>query len=314
MKLSAICAQFAQFRLLVVAFACLVPRLSHARDELRFFSFEHVKTDTEAGDRMVVLDISRTSPLLHYQFQETPTGSLSRTVKSIEFNRDMELTGSEVESVFKRLVSAGIFKLPRSSEHRGEGNLWDLSGSLNGREFELSHRLFPRSGMRKQIDDVIKSMVHEFGLDQINGPAYATIDRKAGTITIVPSDLQDRTNPPAVNESEGDLIAARQTTLQELINHADKFDGKRVSVIGFYHGEFEGNELRAAEKSNYKENIWCDTISTFAPKGVAFAQDSWARIEGTFLRGPAGHFGMWPGEITRVTRFDVQTPPASARR
>ncbi len=291
-----------------------MPRLSHARDELRFFSFEHVKTDADARDRMVVLDISRTSPFLHYQFQETPTGSLSRTVKSIEFNRDIELTDSEVESVFKRLVSAGIFKLPGSSEHRGEGNLWDLSGSLNGREFELSHQLFPWSGSLKRIDDVIKSIVHEFGLDQINGPAYATIVRKAGTIRIEPSDLQDRTNPPAVSESEGDLIPARQTTLQELISHADKFDGKRVSVVGFYHGEFEGNELRAAEKSDYKKNVSCDTISTFAPKGVAFAQDRWARVEGTFLRGPAGHFGMWPGEITRVTRFDVQTAPALARR
>jgi hypothetical protein len=313
MKLSGICAQLAQFRLLTVAIVCLMPRLSHARDELRFFSFEHVKTDTDARDRMVVLDLSRASPLLHYQFQETPTGSLSRTVKSIEFNRDMELTDSEVESLFKRLVSAGIFKLPRSSEHRGEGNLWDLSGSLNGREFELSHQLFPRNGTRKQIDNVIKSIVHEFGLDQINGPAYGTIDRKAGTTTIGPSELQDRTNPPAANESEGDLIPARQTTLQELIRHADKFDGKRVSVVGFYHGEFEGNELRAAEKSDYKENVWCDTISTFAPKGVAFEQDRWVRVEGTFLRGPAGHFGMWQGEITRVTQFDVQTPPASAR-
>jgi hypothetical protein len=266
MKLSGICAQFAQFRLLIVAIVCLMPRLSHARDELRFFSFEHVKTDTDARDRMVVLDISRTSPLLHYQLRETPTGSLSRTVKSIEFNRDMELADLEIESVFKRLVSAGIFKLPRSSEHRGEGNLWDLSGSLNGREFELSHQLFPRSGTRKQIDDVIRSIVHEFGLDQINCPAYATIVRKAGTITIEPSDLQDQPNPPAVSESEGDLIPARETTFQELISHADKFDGKRVSVVGFYHGEFEGNELGAAEKSDYKENVWCDTISTFAPK------------------------------------------------
>jgi hypothetical protein len=72
MKLSGICAQFAQFRLLIVAIVFLVPRLSHARDELRFFSFEHVKTNTDARDRMIVLDISRTSPLLRYQFQETP--------------------------------------------------------------------------------------------------------------------------------------------------------------------------------------------------------------------------------------------------
>jgi hypothetical protein len=65
--------------------------------------------------------------------------------------------------------------------------------------------------MRKQIDDVTKSMVHEFGLDQINGPTYATmISRDDHYGAVRP---QDRTNPPAVNESEG-LIAARQTTLQ----------------------------------------------------------------------------------------------------
>ncbi len=306
MKPSGVCAQFVQFRLLIVAIACLLPRPSHARDELRFFSFEHVKSDNDARDRMVALDVSRTSPLLHYQFQEAPTGSLSPSVKSIEFDRDMELTDSEVESVFKRLISAGTFKLPRSSEHCGEGNLWDLSGSLGGREFELSHRLFPRGGIRKQIDEAIKSIVHEFGLDQINGPAYATIGRKAGTNTIEASDLQDRPNPPAVSESEGDLIPPRETTLQELISHADKFDGKRVSVVGFYHSDFEGNELRFQEKSDERENVWCEVISSFAPKEVAFKQDTWARVDGTFLKGPSGHFGMWPGEVTRVTRFDVQ--------
>jgi len=221
----------------------------------------------------------------------------------------MELTDSEVDSIFKRLISAGIFKLPKSSEHRGEGNLWDLSGSLNGRKFELSHRVFPQNGMRKQIDNVIKTVVREFGLDRIDGPAYATLIRKEGTVRLEPSHLEGRENPRAIHESEGDLVPTQQTTLQELISNPNKFDGKRVSVVGFYHWEFEGCELRAKEKSDYDQNVWCSSVSSFASNDVVLKSDCWARVDGTFLKGPTGHMGTWPGEITRVTRFDVSESP-----
>lgn len=311
------------FRLNSVLLICLLSQISFASDEIRFFSFEHVKTETDARDRMVDLNvysarpgnIYRKTPLLDYQFQEIPTGSLSATVRAIEFHRDMQLSTPEFESILKRLASAGVFNLPKSSEHRGEGNLWGLSGSINGRAFELSHRLFPQSGPRKQLDDLIKSVIREFGLDEIAGPAYGTVVRKEGKITLKPARLADRENPPAINDSEGDVVPARSTTLQELVAHPDKFDGKRVSVVGFYHGEFEGEELRAGEKTDYKKNVWCDTISTFAAaKGVAFQQDRWARVEGTFFKGPTGHMGLWPGEITRVTRFEVESQPTISMR
>ena len=59
------------------------------------------------------------------------------------------------------------------------------------------------------------------------------------------------------------------------------------------------------EKGTEKESVYVTEISTFAPKSVRFSQDQWARVDGTFLKGPAGHFGMWPGELVRVTGFDV---------
>ena len=288
--------------------------MSQAFDELRFFSFEHVKTRNDARDRMVRFEISRSSPLLHYELRETPTGSLAPAVKSIEFQRELELIDAEADSIFKRLVTAGLFSLPESAEHRGEGNIWSLSGSLKDHKFELSYRRPPLNGARKQVNDTVKNIVREFGLDKVSGPAYARIIRHGGTSILQPDKFPDRTNPPAISESEGDLIRPRQTTLHELIRHAQEFDGKRVSVVGFYHWEFEGAELRAQEKSDEKQNLWCDSVSSLASSKVALQSDRWARVDGTFLKGPAGHFGMWPGELTRVTRFEIQTQPTISLR
>jgi hypothetical protein len=117
-------------------------------------------------------------------------------------------------------------------------------------------------------------------------------------------------DPPAITESEGDLIAPRETTLKWLIGHADEFDRKRVSVVGFFHDEFEGRELRSDEKSDYAENLWCDDISAFAPKGTLFCQDCWVRLDAVFMKGPGGHLGGWPGELTRITRVQIQNRPS----
>ncbi len=297
---------------LIVIWGCLSV-VANAADELRFGTIEHIRTKTDARERMTSFDLYVSSRRVHYELRETPIGGLESTVKAIEFDREIDLTAAEMHSLVNRLVSAGIFKLPLSAEHRGEGEIWSVFGWLGGHTFELSYRRPPRAGVRKRVDGALKVIVHELGLDQISGPAYATLLRDNGAIVLQPTDLQDRPNPPAITVSEGDLTAPRNTTLAELIRDADQFDGKRVSVIGFYHSEFEGYELRAKKESDYKENLWCDTISAFS-KNVAFSQDCWARVDGTFLKGSSGHFGMWPGEIARVTRFDVQKEPVLTER
>jgi len=266
---------------------CLVLPVSlKATDDVRFSTIEQVRTKTDVRQRMIDFEISSSRRSVSYEVRETPKGSLEPKVKAIDSRRDVELKEADVNSLLNRLVAAGLFKLPLSTEHRGEGSIWTLFGSLNGHKFELSYRRPPRSGVRKKVDDAVTAIVRELGLDQIRGSA--------------------------ITESEGDLVPPRQTTFDRLISHADEFHGKRVSIVGFYHSEFEGCELRAEEKSDFGKNVWCDEISAFAPRGVGFCQDCWARVEGTFFKGPAGHLGLWAGELTRVTRFAVQTTPSIA--
>src|SRR6266446_3819753 len=111
MRLSIFRAQLIGFRSLILAVVFLLPQISHGFDKLEFFSFEHVRTETDARDRMVRFEVSRSSPLLLYELRETPTGSLAPAVKSIEFQRELELTDPEADSFFKRVVAAGLFSL-----------------------------------------------------------------------------------------------------------------------------------------------------------------------------------------------------------
>jgi|GEM_PF-6648636 len=288
-----------------------------AGDNLRFGSIEQIMTKTDARQRYVEFEISRGNAarkhLLRYELLETPKGSKEATVKAIDFHGEMELAETQVDALFDRLIAAGIFQLPISAEHRSEGSIWDLFGSLKGHEFQLSYRQPPRTGVRRKVDDAVMAIIREFGLNDIAGPCYATIVRETGTSRLQLPERRDAANPPALTESEGDLIPARPTTLGWLISHAADFDGKRVSVVGFYHREFEGSEVRSAEKSDSSENLWCDTISAFAPNGTSFCQDCWVRLDGVFLRGPGGHFGLWPGELTRVTRVEIQKRPSVAK-
>jgi hypothetical protein len=282
---------------------------AYAYDELSFHTIERVRNDVNDRERMVILNFYFSpSNRVDYELRETPYGSLSPMVKFIEFQREIDITSEEARMFAERLVAAGLFSLPKSGEHRIE-NIWSIFGSLRDHTFELSYRHPPKSGARKRVEGTVQAIAHQLGLDRIEGPTFARIVREGGTQRLQVSSDDPRSKVPAVTETEGDRIAARVVSLSELIAHPNEYHGKRVSVVGFYHSEFEGSELRSNEKSDYAENVWCETISSFALKGTAFEQDCWARIDGSFLKGPAGHFGMWPGEITRVTRFEAQSQP-----
>jgi hypothetical protein len=296
-------------RVWVLIAVCFFSRQAYAYDELSFDTIERVRTDGDDRERLVTLKFYF-SPRnrVGYELRETPYGSLSAKVKSIELEREIDITPEEGRRFAERLIAAGLFSLPRSGEHRIE-NIWSIFGSLRGHTFELSYRQPPESGVRKRVEDTAQAIAHELGLDRIEGPTFARIVREGSTARLETSSDDPRTKVPAVTETEGDRIPPRLVTLRELVAHPNEYDGKRVSVVGFYHSEFEGSELRSKEKSDTRENVWCEMMSSFAPEGTEFKQDCWARIDGTFLKGPAGHFGMWPGEITRVTRFETQKQP-----
>jgi len=114
--------------------------------------------------------------------------------------------------------------------------------------------------------------------------------------------------------TEGDGVKPREVDLKYLLAHAPEYDGKRVSVRGYYRWEFEGSSMgpdkATVENRDYSNGIWIGAPSSFAhvisPESVQIGV--WLRIDGVFQKGPAGHLGGWPGQIDRITRLDMVPP------
>jgi len=115
-------------------------------------------------------------------------------------------------------------------------------------------------------------------------------------------------------ETEGDSVPSRKVSLQEIFENPDIYHGKRVCVKGFYDLQFEGHDFYDRQGNK----VWIDQWSSFTKKKWDYGpfpnileaiflhrQRGYATVEGIFLKGPGGHFGMWPGEIVRITRFDA---------
>jgi hypothetical protein len=99
----------------------------------------------------------------------------------------------------------------------------------------------------------------------------------------------------------------------ELIARPDEFDGKRVQLIGYVHLEFESQAIYLHEE-DYRRSIthnglWLDFTGPSAEQlcPTTGAQDRYMIVEGVFRKGPAGHFGMWPGMLTDISRFEGRT-------
>lgn len=103
---------------------------------------------------------------------------------------------------------------------------------------------------------------------------------------------------------QGDLVEAVPVKFAELLENPKKFDGKRIRITGFYHGEFEGSSFASSAKdiSIYDRALWLAEDSSFAdPKKIPRPNDSTLTVDGTFELGPGGHMGLWMGELVRVT-------------
>ncbi|MDP0491424.1 MAG: hypothetical protein Q7Q71_10275 [Verrucomicrobiota bacterium JB023] len=103
---------------------------------------------------------------------------------------------------------------------------------------------------------------------------------------------------------EGETVPPKALDFATLLKSPKDFDGKRIRLTGFYHGEFEGSSFAAtkAEVRDYKKALWLGGMSSFAdPKRISGQYDIVLTVEGTFELGPGGHMGLWMGELVRVT-------------
>ncbi len=97
-------------------------------------------------------------------------------------------------------------------------------------------------------------------------------------------------------------------TLVQLIANPEKFNGKRVRVIGFLRLEFEGDVLylhrEDYENAILGNGIWVD-VTPAITKQKASLNMNYVLLEGVFSSSDRGHMGMWSGTIKQIRRAEV---------
>jgi hypothetical protein len=231
-----------------------------------------------------------------YRYRENVLGAMTQSAKSVAFENEYQRKATtEQQSAFlDELLNLKVFELKSEAYTAYTTTASAYNATLNirigAREISINFYSPPQSPSRKALHEAILSFAKRMGVDRPMDP------QKATTIT------------------EGDSSPVRVVKLAEVLAHPDKYHGKRISVIGYYRAEFESSGVyideAASRSDSYKRGVWRSASSTFAAKGAISPQNNaWFRIEGIFLRGPAGHMGLWPGEITRLTRIEPVTRP-----
>lgn len=97
---------------------------------------------------------------------------------------------------------------------------------------------------------------------------------------------------------QGAGVAPLEITVEELLAKPNTYDGKRVRVSGYFTDGFEAQHLYGGA-SKY---LWLGELSPIADKRTKKRAGK-VTVEGVYFKGPSGHFGMSPGEITRITQI-----------
>jgi len=278
----------------IILLALAVAQTAAAQPVHPYVSYDISETRRTASDhRECLTQIFLTGDdFVGYRYLENVFGATTPTVRSLAFSNEYrrKATPAEQAELVNALLSANVFDLTSESKRNSTDYSANLDIRINRREARTYFYSRPRSPLRKAVHDVILQFARRMGIDR-------------------PRDRQK-----AITITEGDRQPARAVSLAEVLAYPDKYHGKRVSVTGYYHGEFEGSSLAvdavASRQRGYDRSVWRGDISTFADQSVIKDRnDSWLRIEGVFLRGPGGHLGLWPGEIDRITRIEPISPP-----
>jgi hypothetical protein len=94
----------------------------------------------------------------------------------------------------------------------------------------------------------------------------------------------------------------------------DKYDGKRIQLIGFYHSEFEESALYLtkddATARNYEDGLWIGGAADGADTNrVHRVKEGFVRVVGKFSYNPnhgAGHMDLWFGLLDEITVFEAR--------
>ena len=106
------------------------------------------------------------------------------------------------------------------------------------------------------------------------------------------------------------LDIQENVSLVKLIANPEKYNGKRIQVIGYLHLEFEGNAIYLHEE-DFKRRIsansfWVEFSSKLTKKrDLNKFNDKYVIIIGTFNVNEKGHMRMFGGTLDDIVRLDL---------
>ena len=105
------------------------------------------------------------------------------------------------------------------------------------------------------------------------------------------------------------LDIQENVSLVKLIANPEKYNGKRIQVIGYLHLEFEGNAIYLHEE-DFKRRIsansfWVEFSSKLTKKrDLNKFNDKYVIIIGTFNVNEKGHMRMFGGTLDDIVRLE----------
>lgn len=106
-----------------------------------------------------------------------------------------------------------------------------------------------------------------------------------------------------------DQAPVEDVPLVRLVVIPEKYQGKKVWVIGFVNLEFEGNAIyphkEDFEASLLGNGIWLDVPTRLNQQERGARSGHYCLIEGTFDAKSKGHMGLFSGTLKNITRFEV---------
>lgn len=260
---------------------CAIAGSACAQATFRYYLFDETKTGTlhyELVHDFAIYHFEKAKPSFHFNVNHRIYGlnvtNFSYATERLSGQLDSEKCVALLDDV-RKLDVAALTNAPSVVTNGVSGWI-----DLDGKNYYVKQPL--SNSTRKALHDLLLSF-----LDDVRPEMKKTIV----TQTI-----------------SGELATPIETSLAELIETPEKFDGKRVRVRGYHHSEFEHSSLSDGPESirKYKQSVWLGSFSSFANlEDVVSQNNSFMTVEGTYKAGPGGHLGLWPGAITRLTKIEV---------
>lgn len=259
---------------------------------------ETVRTETDHRDRYTQIYLDG-GGYAGFSYHEVVYGATDKIVTAIEYRNKSKIVVAQADQ--KQLTDALL-----------NAKVFELIDDPRPELYAKFQRPFPEPAYGSSLDVRIKNQDKRFWFYTFpNTPSRAAIhqimfDFAKRMKVDQPYDLSK-----ATFISEGDLEPAQSVKLAELLAHPKKYHGKRVSVSGYRHLEFEGNRLcinkEASEKHSREKCIGSGGISSFADsKKFNGKNDTFQIVDGVFVKGPdlpdGAFYTGWPGGyIRRIT-------------